>query len=387
MSKIKVLAVEDSRGDAVILQRYLAELKDWEVEFEHFDGQGDVRPVVERLQPDLLFLDHCLGAKTGFDVLAELEGLAGAPPVIVLTGRGDEEVAVQVLTHGARDYLPKAKLTPEALERTVRNTLEQWRLEQEVIASRLHLEETNRHLEERNREIGRFYHTLSHELRSPITYMGVYLSLLADGEVGPLEPEQAKFLDIISQGCEQLDRCIADLIDVTRLETGKLLIERGPVELEALVLDVVLSLDHQARQSDIELFSNCAEAPEVLADSVRVRQVVQNLIGNALKFTPAGGTVEAGIEPVAHNDEVVRVFVRDTGRGIPGEQLERIFERLHQVDSESDVGKGGLGLGLSISKEIVELHGGVLGVTSTLGQGSTFHFTLPLAPAPERVEG
>jgi PAS domain S-box-containing protein len=243
----------------------------------------------------------------------------------------------------------------------------------------------NGSLVERNTEIQNFYHTLSHELKTPLTSAREFISILIDGLAGPLNETQLEYLGIAKESCDQLRLYINDLLDVTRLETGKMSIEFRAVALAALVEHVVNTLAPAAKGKNLRLSYDCQpDLPDVPLDQQRIAQVLTNLTTNALKFTPAGGQIHISVSAPAATPEYLQVAVRDTGRGIPGDQLDLIFNRLHQADRDDAIAESrtGLGLGLYICKELVQLHGGRIWAESELGQGSTFIFTIPRHQTP-----
>jgi len=245
--------------------------------------------------------------------------------------------------------------------------------------------QTIRQLADRNAEIQLFYHTLSHELKTPLAAAREFICLVLDGLAGPLTETQREYLEIARDSCDQLRLHVNDLLDVTRLETGKMHIQRQPVALAELLEKVADLMRPEAARRHIQLSWSCEpDLPPALVDGQRILQVLTNLVGNALKFTPVGGQVRlhAGRHPDQPRE--LRVSVSDTGPGIPPEHRERIFERLHQLDPPGADGasRAGLGLGLYICRELVKLHGGRIWVESEPGRGSNFQFTLPLEPPP-----
>jgi signal transduction histidine kinase len=243
----------------------------------------------------------------------------------------------------------------------------------------------NRSLVERNAEIQNFYHTLSHELKTPLTSAREFISILMDGLAGPVNDTQLEYLGIAKESCDQLRLYINDLLDVTRLETGKMSIEFRAMALAPLVEQVVNTLAPAATGKNLRLSYDCQpDLPDVPLDQQRIAQVLTNLATNALKFTPAGGQIHISVSAPAATPEYLQVSVRDTGPGIPGDQLDLIFNRLHQAHRNDAIAesRSGLGLGLYICKELVQLHGGRIWAESELGQGSTFIFTLPMRQTP-----
>jgi signal transduction histidine kinase len=221
---------------------------------------------------------------------------------------------------------------------------------------------------------------VSHELRTPLTAAHQFVAILLEGIAGPVNDRQKEYLEIAQRNLKQLSRMIGDLLDTARGESGKLSIDIGRVRIDDLVAETVRAAGSRATERGVELvLEAAAPVPEVLADAGRVRQVVTNLLDNALKFTPSGGRVTVSVT-AGTDDGFVRVSVEDTGKGISAEAQERLFQRLYQADTDDDSSRRGLGLGLYISREIVNRQGGRIWAESEVGRGSAFHFTLPLAP-------
>jgi signal transduction histidine kinase len=173
-------------------------------------------------------------------------------------------------------------------------------------------------------------------------------------------------------------KIINDLLDVTRLEEGRLVGQKWPAPVEGLIINAVSEYKGRAGKASQELYYSIEEnLPPVSVDVWRVHQVMENLIGNALKFTPEGGTIEVTARK-ASDPEMVEISVRDNGPGIPEREQKKLFTMFYQIETDSTRSAGGLGLGLVISKGIVEGHGGRIWVESDAGEGSSFKFTLPV---------
>jgi PAS domain S-box-containing protein len=249
------------------------------------------------------------------------------------------------------------------------------------------LKRANQNLVERNAEIQKFYHTLSHELKTPLTSAREFVSILMDGLAGPLNETQMEYLGIAKESCDQLRLYINDMLDVTRLETGKMSLDFQTAPLGSLVETVVKMLAPAAEGKKLSLSCDCQpDLRDIPFDKQRILQVITNLITNAIKFTPAGGLVCLGLSEAPADSECLQVVVRDTGRGITADQLGLIFNRLHQAHRDDALAesRSGLGLGLYICQELVQLHGGRIWAESELGQGSTFTFTIPKRQAQAR---
>ena len=220
-----------------------------------------------------------------------------------------------------------------------------------------------------------FVSAVSHELRTPLTAIHGSLEMLEEGDVGELPTAAARLVSVAARGTRRLSRLVEDVIDLERLESGHFGFHPAPHELHALLLDTAESLAPLTERAGIELVLHDTHE-SVLCDGDRVLQALVNLVGNAIKFTLPGGSIY--LEAVRSGEEV-EVTVRDEGRGIPAEHLDAVFDRFHQVDAQSDQAKGGTGLGLTITRHIIEAQGGRIWVESDYGIGTAFRFTLPSA--------
>jgi signal transduction histidine kinase len=223
-----------------------------------------------------------------------------------------------------------------------------------------------------------FLSHVSHELRTPLSAIYQFVTILRDGLAGDINDEQREYLNIIYRNIKQLQGMISDLLDATRADAGKLAIDRRQISARAVIRETVQTLTATASAKAISL---TAEVPEsallVFADPQRLRQILTNLVENAIKFTPGGGRVRVEAGAYDEDPEFVRISVADTGCGVDPDSLRRIFERLYQETKIAE-SRMGLGLGLFICKELVELHGGRIWVESETGKGTVFHFTLPI---------
>lgn len=248
------------------------------------------------------------------------------------------------------------------------------------VTERWRLEEQLRGQYERLKELDRlksnFVNAVTHELRTPLTSIIGYAEFLEDEIGGRLSSVQQEFVSQIQRGSRRLEFLLNDLLDFARIEAGTFRLRLADADLGKKIRDIVESMRPQAEEAFLSLQVSLPEdLPVIRMDAQRVGQVLINLIGNALKFTPAGGRITVGARV---EGESVRCEVSDTGIGIAPEDLPRLFQRFSQLESGVKQGKGA-GLGLSISKALIEAHGGQIGVASQPGYGSTFWFTLPVA--------
>jgi signal transduction histidine kinase len=219
-----------------------------------------------------------------------------------------------------------------------------------------------------------FVATVSHELRTPLTSMMGFLEMIREGEAGELNEEQQRFLAIVYRSSERLQRLVGDLLFVARLDANGLQLQFADVDVTEVVRDAVESTAALARSRTIDLSSDLGEVPPVFGDRERLSQLVGNLISNALKFTPEGGTVTA--RTFVDGDSAV-IEVSDTGIGIPEAEQSRLFQRFFRSSTATEQAIPGTGLGLVISRAIAEAHGGTISVRSAPGKGTSFRVELP----------
>jgi signal transduction histidine kinase len=216
---------------------------------------------------------------------------------------------------------------------------------------------------------------ISHELRTPIAFIKGYVNLLLDGDLGELSPQQFDSLEIVSNKTEQLVHLVNGILTLQTLTTEAPNVESiSPI---VLVTRTVAAAIPAAQAAGIDLVSDYPEKlPAVAADPPQITQVLDNLLNNAIKFSPAGGTVTVKLSA---EENMIRIQVSDTGIGIPADKIDRIFDRFYQIDGSSTRQFGGAGLGLAICKQIIDAHDGKFEVESEVGKGSTFAFLLPQA--------
>lgn len=227
-----------------------------------------------------------------------------------------------------------------------------------------------------------FVSVVSHELRTPLTSLRGSLGLLASGRVGSFPENAKKMLDIALRNTDRLVRLINDILDIERMQAGRIRFEFVPCLAPEIVQTAVESARTLAEHKEVAI-SSMVEPWLLKGDPDRLVQTLTNLLGNAIKFAPPGSQISVR---ATREREHVKFAVEDRGRGVPEDKLQSIFERFEQVDASDAREKGGTGLGLAISKTIVEQHGGRIWVESELGRGSTFYFTIPMAENGARTE-
>ncbi|MFK8081797.1 MAG: ATP-binding protein [Granulosicoccus sp.] len=382
---MRVLVIDDNPYECEIYRYCVAADPEYRFDFTNSRTGAEGLALCQSEDFDCVLLDYYLPDLNGTDLIEEIEqSTCGRLPVIVLTGAGTEATAADALRSGAADYLPKCQVSTESLKRTIVNAVEKFRMKNSIKLQTQRLEKKNIDLQLKQDELLRFYHTVSHELKTPLTSIQEFASILLDGIAGELNEEQKDYLDIMLKNCHQMSNEVNDLLDATRLETGKYHIELESCQVIDIIYPVVRSLEVISQSKSIELqHVPNDKLPAVSVDPKRCRQVVTNLLSNAIKFTDDGGTVRITYSHDQESADHIRVSVVDSGCGIESDKLDLIFERLYQVETQSRVGLltpkgGGLGLGLTIARELVELQHGKLTVVSEPGEGSEFTFTLPL---------
>lgn len=250
-------------------------------------------------------------------------------------------------------------------------------LEQRVLQRTSELQAANEKLKELDRLKSTFVSVVSHELRTPMTSIKGYVENLLDGLAGKLNEKQTHSLERVKHNIDRLTRMINELLDLSKIEAGRLELQLAPISMADVVEDVLENYQTAARQKSLTLHAAlCPPLPPVRADSDKLHRILINLVHNAIKFTPEGGKIS--IEVKAQEDDFVRVSVTDNGPGIPSNELDKIFDKFYRSLS-APIEARGAGLGLAIAKNLVELHGGVMWVESTVGKGSRFSFTIPIA--------
>jgi len=287
-------------------------------------------------------------------------------PEILLT-EGDEEL-IAILANQIGQALENARL----FEKT-------WRAQQDLerkVEQRTH--ELSQALEEVKRMSRRktdFVSSVTHELRTPLTSIKGYASILLTGKLGNLPKEASERIEKMNRHSDELAQLVNELLDISRIESGKVAMKQEPQDLNNIAEKVADLLAVQLKDKQIETSINIPqEESAVFVDRNQIERVLINLIGNAIKFTPPKGKISIAARKA---DKMVRVDIADTGCGIPQEALEAVFEEFYRVDNPINQEAKGTGLGLALVKHIIEAHKGKIWVTSKVGRGSTFSFTLP----------
>jgi len=373
---LQVLLVEDNAGDARLIREMFINERPDSFELTHLLRMSDAETQLAKGGADIVLLDMGLPDGHGLDTVRRAHAAAPGVPVIVLTGLDDEALAAEALKEGAQDYLIKGQIENRALPRALRHAIERHRMQTETDLIRINQMQFK----------DEFLSHVSHELRSPLSTIRQFVTILLDGLAGELKPAQHEYMEIVLRNVKQLQSMINDLLEVTRGQAGKLTIEPQRASISDAIAYVVSTLQGAATAKGITLSSdNECVLPSVCADPTRIRQILIILVDNAIKFTPADGEIKVQARVFDKDPRLVVLEVSDSGCGISPDMTERIFERLFQTSDPSLEGRNGLGLGLYICKELVTRQGGQIWAKSALGQGAVFSVTLPIFSLPNLI--
>ena len=373
MKPLRLLLVEDDEVDRAAVKRALKSAR-IEADIAEVDDGDAALDTLTSGAFDCVLLDYRLPKSDGLALLQRARANGLCVPFIVLTGQGDEELAAEMMRAGASDYLAKSFVTPDRLERSIRHALRIAQAESERTLLLASEKAAREEAQAANRAKDEFMATLSHELRTPLNAILGWAHLLRDAKLDAAHTVRA--VDAVVRNAEAQARLIEDLLDVSRIATGKLDLDFAEVQLGALVDSLVDSFQPDAAAREITLTCVADGTAEVQGDARRLQQIVGNLISNAIKFTPSGGRVDIALSRRASRAVIT---VRDTGIGLDAAFIPHAFERFQQAETGSTRRHGGLGLGLNIVRHLAGLHGGTVTAESEgHGRGATFTVSLPL---------
>ena len=370
---IRILLVEDNPGDARLLRELLRESGSLSFDLTHVDRLADARARMEAEGADVILLDLSLPDAHGLESVTRTLEFAAQVPIVVLTGLDDESAALAAVQAGAQDYLVKGQVESGVLTRSIRYARERKRLERERALLLDREMEARAVAEAAVRARDEILRVVSHDLGNSLSAVQVIANvLLRTLSAENTAPGVRQQIENVHQLATQMQRLRQDLLDVTMIEAGRLSLHHDRVVPRNLIENTIARYAPLAAEKSIELEARVGEdLPEILADEVRLLQVLANLVGNAIKFTPAGGRITLSSEAV---EEGVRFSVADTGAGIAAEHLAHVFDRFWTTRAQNPKGAG---MGLAISKGIVDAHGGRIEVRSEEGAGTVFSFTIP----------
>lgn len=405
-----MLIVDDDAVDRMALRRALKATGLPDAVEEATDSKVAVRmvaqAVAEQAQYDCIFLDYNLPGQNGLALTKRLRAQGIKVPLIVLTGQGNEQTAVELMKAGASDYLSKANLSAMAIASIIRSAMRVYRAEMIVEATNRNLREKNSQLERQNRELDQqrqyiykqnlqlqevsrlkseFLATMSHELRTPLNAIIGFSQILLSKHKGTLSEYQQNMMGRVLANGRNLLELINDILSFSKIEAGRLEMQPAELDMVALVSATVNEQQPLAAQKSLPLKVDLdLSNPIAVNDAVRLRQILVNLLSNAIKFTDEGYVqVRVSDRPsrqllsVSGNRAELSMTVSDTGCGISAADQVDIFNPFHQADQKVTRQHAGTGLGLAITQSLVKMMGGDIMVESAANEGATFTVWLP----------
>ncbi|MGC9070954.1 MAG: ATP-binding protein [Elusimicrobiales bacterium] len=371
----KLLIVDDDAHLRETLKDLL-EMEGYEV-FEAASGAEAMSMVASDFF-HIILMDFNLTDKTGIEVIKDIRKLNKDSQILMMTAHASLDTAVKAIQESVYDFLIKP-VDFNYLKNAIRRAEDKLRLEQENERLLNVLKEQNKELDRLNNMKSKFLSMASHDLSNALMTLQISFEMLA-ASIKNTTDDQKKKMNFINTSIQQISRLVGDLVDWASIEQGKFRLEKNYFEMDKLVDELIVGLRTRALQKNIEI---CSEIDKeglrmVLGDKRRISQVILNLLENAIRHTPRGGKITLRVKK-SNDEDSVCVSVIDSGEGIPSDVLKNLFQSFYQPPG-SKAGHGRLGLGLSISKEIVQAHNGKIWVESEgIGKGSTFSFTIPFA--------
>ncbi|MDP1746523.1 MAG: response regulator [Bacteroidota bacterium] len=416
--EIRILMIDDDKDDFMIVRDIIKDVVhhkytiDWRPSYEE-----GLKSIAEK-NHDVYLIDYRLGAKTGLDLVKRAIEIGCEAPLIILTGENNFEIDNQAMNAGAADYIVKAAISGQMLESSIRYAIANTNhkkemqelnaaLEKRVKSRTISLEETLSKLKKSQIELIEaknkaeiaantaelcsrsktdFLSCMSHEIRTPLNAIIGFTNVVFDTN---LTKKQKEYLNAIKTSGNLLMVLINDILDLAKVEAGKMTFEYAPFNLSNSISEILQLFETKIKEAGLQLaFKVDPTIPEFLiGDSVRLNQIILNLVSNAIKFTKKG-KISIEIHKLNEDTENVTLAfsVTDTGIGIPQNNLNTIFDKFQQATTETSNIYGGTGLGLTIAKQLVELQGGTISVKSKVDKGSTFSFILSYKKIKSKFE-
>ncbi len=390
---MSILVVDDLPGARLLLETTLhdagySEVDTVESAKDAFLRLGIDDPTSPAADVDMILMDIDMPEINGVEACRRIKAVPQFQdvPIIMVTGLADSQNLESAFAAGAVDYITKPPNPLEMLARIgsamdLKREMDRQKTSyvSELELAFTELEKKNEELEEVSRAKTQILSTATHELKTPLTSIIGYIDimLMRQDKVGPLNEKQHRYLETVQRNAHRLKSLVDDLLDVSRIEAGSLELCLADLELRHGIDDVVKCMEDQLGDKQIQVELNIpSELGPVRADPLRFSQVVTNLLSNACKYSPVGAKVTITAQEVGPS---VQVGISDTGIGISSEDQVKLFTKFWRADNSSTREVTGTGLGLYITKHLIEAHGGEIWAESQVGKGTTFSFTWPLS--------
>lgn len=382
----KILLLEDSIDDATIFMRQLKKSVEFEaVQVCHAETFSEAILLLRVEKFDLIVSDLGLPDAQGVGIVEKIQQLDNRTPIIVITNNSDLSVAEDAIVAGAQDYIVKSEIDSKNISLVIRYSIQRQRvleknreLNERLLKQKQMLKKKNKKLLEAVNLANEFVDNVSHEFRTPLTVILDYASILKEEFLGELNEEQHRTVNTIIDRSEDLNNMVNDMLDSSRIKAGIMGFQRERCDIFSTVERIQPGLELKASLREINLEFDFPESlPDVYCDPEKVGRVITNLANNAVKFCGDEGRVRVSCDHVEDSKELV-IRIQDNGPGMNQEQQDVIFQRFTQLKQNIETSRQGFGLGLSIVKELVDLNLGELSLESTVGEGTTFSFTIPV---------
>jgi signal transduction histidine kinase len=390
---IHVLLVDDDEDYYVLTRAAFSDIEDQTYELDWKISYDDALAAMQRTRYDVCLLDYHLGGRDGLELLKDARQAGYPAPMIMLTGHGDRQIDLEAMAAGAADYLYKARTDAALLERSIRYAIDRTRMMDALRANEARIAALYHQEQEHSRDLERAYadlrraedmrddlaHMIIHDLRGPLTAIMIDIQLVSKAfDNSLLIAQSSRYLASARTAANRMMWMINDLLNVSKLEAGELPLTLKPLYLPAFLAEKRETYLAQLAEDDktLDIYAP-ADLPTIMADNEMLGRVIDNLIGNALKYTRAGGRITIAAETQA---QTLIVCVSDDGEGLLPEDQTRIFEKFAQsTPPGAQPVRHGTGLGLAFCRLVILAHGGTITASGQPGRGATFTITLPVS--------
>lgn len=376
---IRVLIVDFNSANISKLKDAFSRIQDISYDISWPQIGENILKKAEEEKFDVILLSYDLPGSNGLELLIDLQYKELSGPVIMMVNARDKEFAPQAIREGAFDCVVREKGFEEGLPVIMHNAMavfhaarERERLQKEIVAKKTELEAANRKLQQLDKIKSGFVSNVAHEFRTPLMIIKGNIDLVNKGGLGTIVSAQKEMLDSALNVVNRLSRLVNDLLDISKIESGKMELKKEPVDMNNIIEENLTIFDKVIKDKKQKLEKDLTKGLSMVrADKDKITQVFVNLLNNAIKYTPESGSITVKTVSLEHE---IMVEISDTGEGVAPDNLDKIFDKFTRVTAEK---KEGTGLGLPIAKDMVSLHNGRMWVKSELGKGSQFYFTLP----------